>query len=77
MSKYPRVGAVKRKPDKNRDGEANYGKPCIFCGKGTKGEKWVEYGYMRGTDDVPVRVCHEHWKGPGSLVIEALEKAHG
>lgn len=47
-------------PSTKRDGEKNYGKPCVICGKGTVGQRWVEVDYMRGNDEL-VRVCREHW----------------
>ena len=58
--KYPRIEGFRRKPDKNKDGTENYGKPCVICGIGTCGEKWLQGSYMRG-DDEPIRVCAEHW----------------
>ena len=58
---YPRIEGARKKPDRSRDGEKNYGKPCIVCGKSTLGQKYVQVDYMRGNDDC-VRVCHEHWK---------------
>lgn len=67
--KYPVVQGYRRKPKKEMDGSKGYGKPCIFCGAGTCGEKLVQVSYMRGEDET-VRVCAEHWKIPDSEVIE-------
>ena len=68
---YPRIQGHRRKPDPTRDGGKNYGKPCVVCGKGTCGEKWVQWSYMRGEDET-VRVCAEHWKCSDDEIIEKL-----
>ena len=66
---YPRVQGARRKPDENKDGSKNYGKPCVVCGVGTCGEKWIQFNYMRG-DDETVRVCHDHWNSDNDLIIK-------
>jgi len=72
MSKnYPLISGYRKKPNKERDGGKNYGKPCIFCGTGTIGEKWVQVSFMRGEDE-SVRVCSEHWKIPGDETIKRM-----
>jgi hypothetical protein len=68
---YPRIEGHRRKPDAKRDGSKNYGKPCVFCGKGTVGEKWVQFDWMRGNDET-VRVCAEHWDEADDLVVEMM-----
>ena len=73
--KYPRISGTRRGPNKDRDGEKNYGKPCVVCGAGTCGEKWVQFSYMRGEDET-VRVCAEHWKLPDSEIIEKMFEWH-
>ncbi len=71
MRNYPFINGYRRKPIKERDGGKNYGKPCIFCGTGTCGEKWIQYTYMRG-DDETARICHFHWKLKDSVIIEQI-----
>jgi len=72
MSKnYPLVNGHRRQPDKDRDGGKNYGKPCVVCGVGTCGEKWVQVSYMRG-DDGTVRVCAKHWNMDARTIIEKM-----
>lgn len=66
---YPLISGSNRKPNKDKDGRKNYGKPCVVCGAGTCGEKWVEVSYMRG-DDETVRVCADHWKTDENTIIE-------
>jgi len=73
MKSYPLIDGYRRKPMKDKDGGKNYGKPCIFCGVGTCGEKWLQHSYMRG-DDEPVRVCFMHWKTKDADVIEQYNK---
>lgn len=73
-TKYPRIMAHRRKPDPEQENymarhELEYGKPCIICGKGTVGEKWVQTNYMRGDDEL-VRVCGDHWKLPTITILE-------
>lgn len=67
---YPLIRDIKRKPDKDKDGSKNYGKPCVICGVSTCGEKWVQFSFMRGEDE-PIRVCAEHWKTPNDEIIKA------
>ena len=75
MSKsYPCIDGHRRKPDAERDGEKNYGKPCVVCGKGTCGEKWVQVSWMRGDDEL-IRVCHEHWKVLGTAVLKLIRES--
>lgn len=71
--KYPVINGARKKPNKNKDGKSNYGAPCVICGKGTIGEKWIQVNWFRG-DDESARVCHEHWKTPESEIIEAAFK---
>jgi len=71
MSKYPRIKGYRRKPNKERDGSKNYGLPCIVCGVGTVGEKWVQYSYMRG-DDETARLCADDWETSDDLVLNHL-----
>lgn len=61
MSKYPRIVENGRKPRADMDGGKNYGKPCIICGTGTVGSKWIQVNYFRGEDE-EIRVCSEHYK---------------
>ena len=75
MPKYPRIKGQRRRPDKDRDGDKNYGKPCVVCGVGTVGEKFVQFSYMRGEDDV-IRVCAEHWKLPEDELLDAMRKSY-
>lgn len=74
--KYPRIYGYRRKPDKEKDGGKNYGKPCVICSKGTRGEKWLQTSYMRGDDEV-VRVCADHWKECDELIMDAAFKDGG
>ena len=69
--KYPRIEGYRRKPNAGMDGSKEYGKPCIFCGTGTVGEKWLQISYMRG-DDETVRVCAEHWSESEQSIIDQL-----
>jgi hypothetical protein len=71
--KYPRIEGHRRKPNPERDGSKNYGKPCVICGTGTCGEKWVQFTYMRGEDET-VRVCSEHWKAPDDVLIQKMHE---
>ena len=74
MSKsYPRIEGHRRKPDPDKDGDDNYGKPCIFCGTSTCGEKWLQISYMRGEDET-VRVCAEDWNAPDEMVIDTIRE---
>ena len=66
---YPLIEGSRRRPDKEKDGGKNYGKPCVICGKGTCGEKWVQVSYMRGEDEL-ARVCAEHWKEDEEKIIK-------
>jgi hypothetical protein len=68
---YPRIEGRRRKPNPEKDGTKNHGKPCVFCGKGTIGEKWVQFNYMRGEDET-VRVCFDHWKESDDAVLAAI-----
>ncbi len=68
MAKYPRIGGIARKPKAHKDGLKNYGKPCVICGIGTAGEKFIQVSYMRG-DDETVRVCAKHWKLPNNVIL--------
>lgn len=68
---YPLISGYRRKPNKDKDGGKNYGKPCVICGAGTCGELWVQYSYMRGEDET-VRVCADHWKIGNDLIIEKM-----
>jgi len=72
--KYPLVSGYRRRPKKEMDGNKHYGKPCVFCGTGTCGEKWVQVSYMRGEDET-VRVCADCWSSTGDEIIEAYKKA--
>jgi len=72
---YPRIEGARRRPDQVKDGGKNYGKPCVICGKGTCGEKWVQYSYFRGEDET-IRVCHEHWKLDDQAILDAELKEH-
>ena len=69
-NKYPRIQGYRRKPVKEKDGGTNYGKPCVICGIGTCGEKWVQVSFMRGDDEL-IRVCAEDWKVPDEILIHA------
>ena len=71
--KYPRIQGSRRRPDKDKDGSKNYGKPCVVCGKGTCGEKWEQVSWFRGEDET-IRVCAEHWKMPDDEIIKAAEE---
>ena len=73
--KYPRIRDDRRKPDPDKDGSKNYGKPCVVCGTSTCGEKWVQYNFMRGDDEL-IRVCAEHWKLPREELLAAQEKVN-
>jgi hypothetical protein len=73
---YPKLGEDKRKPDRNRDGNKDVGKPCIVCDKFTLGIKWIQIDYMRG-NDVDVPVCFDHWKRNQAVIVEAFMKANG
>ncbi len=73
---YPLISGSRRRPDPKKDGKKNYGKPCIFCGAGTCGEKWVQFSYMRGDDEV-IRVCNEHWKIPDNETILQMYEYNG
>jgi len=68
MKRYPRINGYRRKPVKALDGSNNYGLPCIVCGIGTVGEKWVQYTYMRGEDET-VRVCADDWNTADDLIL--------
>ena len=57
---YPRIIGDRRKPNPLRDGDDNYGTPCIICGRNTIGQKWVQTSWFRGEDEL-IRVCTEHW----------------
>lgn len=70
--KYPLIDGYRRKPKKELDGGKNYGKPCVICGAGTCGEKWVQVSFMRGEDET-VRVCAEHWNAQESEILEAFQ----
>ena len=71
MSKdYPLIDGSRRRPDAKRDGTKNYGKPCVVCGTGTCGEKWVQVSWMRGDDEL-IKVCAEHWKLPETTLLKA------
>ncbi len=70
---YPRIVGHRRKPHADRDGGKNYGKPCVICGIGTCGEKWVQVSYMRGEDET-ARVCAEHWKESDEFIIECWSR---
>jgi len=70
---YPRVKGHRKRPNYDLDGGKNYGKPCIFCGIGTVGEKWVQFSPMRGEDET-VRVCAGHWKQPDEAVIKQMKR---
>jgi len=74
--KYPRVEGYRRKPDAAKDGDKNYGKPCIFCGTSTVGEKWIQVSYMRGEDET-VRVCAEDWLTPDDVVLDEINRQAG
>lgn len=69
--KYPRIDGYRRKPNAKREGTKNYGKPCVVCGTGTVGEKWVQFNYMRG-DDECVRVCSKHWNLQDQKILDAF-----
>lgn len=71
MKSYPRIEGYRRKPCKDKDGGKNYGKPCIFCGIGTCGEKWVQFSFMRGEDET-IRVCADHWKESDEATINKM-----
>lgn len=72
---YPRIVGHRRTPNKERDGDKNYGKPCVVCLAGTCGEKWVQFSYMRG-DDEAVRVCSAHWNWSDADIIEKMYEYH-
>lgn len=72
--KYPLISGSRRRPEITMDGKKNYGKPCVICGIGTCGEKWIQVSYMRGEDET-ARVCDEHWKEPDNKIIEAWENS--
>ena len=69
---YPLIDGYRRKPNRNNDGMRNYGKPCVVCGKGTIGEKWVQVSYMRGEDET-ARVCAEHWNFSDEDILNVWE----
>jgi len=69
MREYPRIGNTRRKPVNDLDGSKNYGKPCVVCGTGTVGEKFVQVNWMRGEDET-VRICADHWKAPDETIIQ-------
>lgn len=68
---YPKLGETRRKPNKDRDGGKNYGKPCLICGVGTVGEKFVQVSWFRGEDET-VRLCAEHWKSPKEVILNTF-----
>ena len=68
---YPLISGNRRKPNKDKDGSKNYGKPCVICGVGTCGEKWLQLSWMRGEDET-IRVCAEHWKTNEALILENI-----
>ncbi len=72
---YPLINGHRRRPNKDKDGGNNYGKPCVLCGTGTCGEKWIQVSYMRGQDET-VRVCADHWKEPEDSIIDAYINPH-
>jgi hypothetical protein len=73
VSKYPRIVENGRRPKAEFDGQKGYGKPCVICGTGTIGSKWVQVDYMRG-DDEEIRVCSQHYKTPAADLITAWER---
>jgi len=70
-NQYPRIHGYRRKPNPDKDGSRHHGKPCINCGAGTIGEKWVQYSYMRGEDET-VRICWKCWDISDDDVIKLL-----
>lgn len=70
MVDYPRIVENGRRPNKERDGSKDYGKPCVICGTGTVGSKWIQVSWFRG-DDEEVRLCAEHYKLPAPDIIKA------
>ena len=70
--KYPRIVNSYRQPHAERDGGTLYGKPCVICGTGTVGTKWVEVNWFRGEDE-EARVCAAHWKTPNHIIIAAWD----
>jgi len=73
MSKdYPLISGSRRQPNADRDGGKEYGKPCIVCGIGTIGEKFVQISWFRGEDET-VRVCADHWKLSDSVILKSME----
>ena len=70
--KYPNISRSLKNPNKERDGEKNYGKPCVMCRKSTIGQKWVQVSWFRGEDEI-IRVCAEHWKTKDIELLEAVE----
>lgn len=73
MTRYPRIVEYKRKPDTTKDGSKSYGKPCVVCGTGTTGAKWIQVNWFRGEDE-EARVCANDWKKPDAEIIAAWEK---
>ena len=71
--KYPRIIEYRRKPDRDKDGSCNYGKPCVICGRNTIGSKWVQWNYFRGEDE-EVRICYEHWDLVASDILAKVVK---
>ena len=71
MKYYPLINGYRRKPNREMDGSKNYGKPCVICGVGTIGEKWVQVSFMRGEDET-VRLCANHWKVKDEIVLNQL-----
>jgi len=66
---YPRIGGARRSPNKQKDGMANYGKPCIVCKTNTVGQKWIQFCYTRGNDET-VNVCDYHWNIVDGKILE-------
>lgn len=76
MSKaYPNICGSNRKPNKDLDGSINYGKPCVVCGTGTIGEKWVQFNYFRGEDEL-IRVCAAHWSEKDSFILQKMYESN-
>ena len=74
VHKFPRIIEKGRKPDKERDGEENYGKPCAVCETGTVGFQWVQVNWFRG-DDEKVPICTTCWKLPKTEILTAWESS--
>lgn len=64
MRKYPRFGAIRRRP--KQDGHIGVGKQCAVCGTWTVGKRHVELDYMRGNDDL-VDLCAKHINDTAAL----------